>query len=177
MPGFEQYFRQLHVHNNTRNVWFREYWQQKFGCTLTDDDGDDAHRPTKYNRLCRTDNESLAKVPYNEDPKLAFVINSILAVVHGLDKMHKQVCNGSSGLCAEMARMDSSLLMQFLKSSRFTGITGKRRSPSKRSRTSVLLDQVKKCSSTRTAMVQEGMDYIDSGDFRENPCSIVDTTY
>ncbi|CAF4414346.1 unnamed protein product, partial [Adineta steineri] len=68
--------------------------------------------------------ESLRKVPYNEDPKLAFVINSILAVVHGLDKMHKQICNGTSGLCVEMARMNRSLLMHFLQSSRFTGITG-----------------------------------------------------
>ena len=39
--------------------------------------------------------------------------------------MHKQVCHGSPGLCADMARMNSSLLMHFLKSSRFTGITGK----------------------------------------------------
>lgn len=126
MPGFEQYFRQLHVHNNTRNVWFPEYWQQKFACALTDYGVSDVRRPSKkYTRACRPEEESLAKVPYNEDPKLAFVINSILAVVHGLDKMHKQVCNGTVGLCNEMARMNSSLLMQFLKSSRFTGITGR----------------------------------------------------
>ncbi|CAF1645739.1 unnamed protein product, partial [Adineta ricciae] len=124
VPGFEQYFRRLHVHNNTRNVWFREYWQQKFACTLDVDDRYLTSRPTKYTRTCAPERESLAKVPYNEDPKLAFVINSILAVVHGLDKMHKQVCHGSPGLCADMARMNSSLLMHFLKSSRFTGITG-----------------------------------------------------
>ncbi|CAF4108312.1 unnamed protein product [Rotaria socialis] len=123
VPGFEQYFRHLHVYNNTRNVWFPEYWQQKFGCSY------DYHNPystrsSKYSRQCHPENESLARVPYNEDPKLAFVINSILAVVHGLDKMHKQICNGSSGLCAEMARMNTSLLMHFLKSSRFTGVTG-----------------------------------------------------
>ena len=133
VPGFEQYFRQLHVQNNTRNVWFREYWQQKFACTLPDENKkNDLGRPAKDLRPCRTDQESLAKVPYNEDPKLAFVINSILAVVHGLDKMHKQVCNGTNGLCPEMARMDSSLLMQFLKSSRFTGITGNQRSARRR---------------------------------------------
>jgi len=125
VPGFEQYFRQLHVHNNTRNVWFHEYWQQKFGCTLNTRDNNLVRRPNKDTRACRPEDESLAKVPYNEDPKLAFVINSILAVVHGLDKMHKQVCNGTSGLCTEMARMNSSLLMHFLKSSRFTGITGR----------------------------------------------------
>ncbi len=122
VPGFEQYFRRLHVYNNTRNVWFREYWQQKFSCSLIGFDNQ-----TKYSRPCRPERESLAKVPYNEDPKLAFVINSILAVVHGLDKMHKQICNGTNGLCTEMARMNTSLLMQFLKSSRFTGITGRNR--------------------------------------------------
>lgn len=120
VPGFEQYFRRLHVHNNTRNVWFQEYWQHKFGCALPGYD----NRIIKYPRQCRPDRESLAKAPYNEDPKLSFVINSILAVVHGLDKMHKQICNGTSGLCTEMARMNRSLLMSFLKSSRFRGITG-----------------------------------------------------
>jgi hypothetical protein len=113
------------VHNNTRNVWFPEYWQQKFACTLNGYDNNHSSRSNKNNPLCRPERESLAKAPYNEDPKLAFVINSILAVVHGLDKMHKQVCNGTAGLCTEMARMNSSLLMHFLKSSRFTGITGK----------------------------------------------------
>jgi hypothetical protein len=125
VPGFEQYFRQLHVHNNTRNVWFREYWQQKFACTLDSLDNNLVRRPNKYPRICRPESENLANETYNEDPKLAFVINSILAVVHGLDKMHKQICNGTSGLCTEMARMNSSLLMHFLKSSRFTGITGR----------------------------------------------------
>ncbi len=109
------------MYNNTRNVWFREYWQQKFTCSFPDSD----NRLTKYNRQCQPDRENLAKVPYNEDPKLAFVINSILAVVHGLDKMHKQICNGTNGLCTEMAKMNTSLLMHFLKSSRFTGITGR----------------------------------------------------
>ncbi|CAF0831411.1 unnamed protein product [Didymodactylos carnosus] len=118
VPGFEKYFRSLHVHTNKRNVWFQEYWQQKFDCKFKDSDS------SKFNRFCQPDQESLAKVPYNEDPKLAFVINSILAVVHGLDKMHKQVCNGTNGLCRAMARMDSSLLMQYLRSSRFIGITG-----------------------------------------------------
>ncbi|CAF1267885.1 unnamed protein product [Rotaria sordida] len=125
VPGFEQYFRQLHVYNNTRNVWFREYWQQKFSCSLNSFNNNSyISRTNKYSRSCHPENESLAKVPYNEDPKLAFVINSILAVVHGLDKMHKQICNGTNGLCTEMARMNTSLLMHFLKSSRFTGITG-----------------------------------------------------
>lgn len=125
VPGFEQYFRRLHVHNNTRNVWFREYWQQKFDCVLNDTANNFSSRTNKYTRTCVPESESLAKVPYNEDPKLAFVINSILAVVHGLDKMHKQVCNGTSGLCLDMIRMNRSLLMHFLKSSRFTGVTGK----------------------------------------------------
>lgn len=124
VPGFEQYFRQLHVHNNTRNVWFREYWEQKFSCRFQDLNDNITYSSNKYTRSCQPDQENLAKVPYNEDPKLAFVINSILAVVHGLDRMHKNICNGTSGLCAEMARTDSSVLMQYLKSSRFVGITG-----------------------------------------------------
>jgi hypothetical protein len=93
VPGFEQYFRQLHIHNNTRNVWFHEYWQRKFSCKyqLYEPFGKDNRNTTEFNTMCQLHQQSLADVPYNEDPKLAFVINSILAVVHGLDKMHKQV--------------------------------------------------------------------------------------
>ena len=96
VPGFEQYFRRLHVYNNTRNVWFAEYWQHKFDCRLANDNNTNSRKT--YARQCRPEQESLTRVPYNEDPKLAFVINSILAVVHGLDKMHKQVCNTNSSL-------------------------------------------------------------------------------
>ncbi|KHJ85220.1 hypothetical protein OESDEN_15058, partial [Oesophagostomum dentatum] len=32
VPGFRQYYSQLNPENNTVNPWFREFWQQKFGC-------------------------------------------------------------------------------------------------------------------------------------------------
>ena len=114
VPGFEQYFRRLHVYNNTRNVWFREYWQQKFSCLLDgfNDNNQYTSRKNKYTKRCRPEEQSLTEVPYNEDPKLAFVINSILSVVHGLDKMHKQVSNEKSVSIRYCFNMDHRFVME-----------------------------------------------------------------
>jgi len=54
-----------------------------------------------------------------------------------------------------MARMNTSLLMQFLKSSRFTGITGERRELIIRNKENFIF-QVKKYFLMKMVMVREG---------------------
>jgi hypothetical protein len=34
---FDNYFISLDPSNNLRNVWFEEYWQERFKCHLTDE--------------------------------------------------------------------------------------------------------------------------------------------
>lgn len=35
VESFERYYFSLNPINNTKNPWFREFWQQKFKCQLT----------------------------------------------------------------------------------------------------------------------------------------------
>lgn len=61
---------------------------------------------------------------YKQDTKLGFVIDSIYTLAHGLHNMHQDVCDGVPGLCAEMATINGSLLLEYLMAVNFTGVSG-----------------------------------------------------
>jgi hypothetical protein len=85
---------------------------------------------------------------YQQDPKMSYVINSLYAIVHGLDKAHQIVtlhkrlllliffhyyhltiikfCNGTPGLCEKLKKINGSTLLKFIKNSSFFGITGEK---------------------------------------------------
>ena len=50
ISGFDDYYFSLRPDTNTRNPWFREFWQQKFGCYI---DGPDRDR--RYTDPCTGD--------------------------------------------------------------------------------------------------------------------------
>ncbi|VDK47531.1 unnamed protein product [Cylicostephanus goldi] len=87
VPGFRAYYSQLNPENNTINPWFREFWQQKFGCQFAVSKED---KNNENIRIC-TGNEDLDK-EYKEDPKLSQVINSIKVVAYGLKSMYQDRC-------------------------------------------------------------------------------------
>ncbi|XP_049872855.1 metabotropic glutamate receptor 1-like, partial [Pectinophora gossypiella] len=72
---FDTHYHALHPHNNTRNPWFREFWEQKFNCSLED-------QPAVGVRQC-TGSESLA-TGYTQEPKLALVVRGVYALAHAL---------------------------------------------------------------------------------------------
>jgi hypothetical protein len=39
VTDFDDYYFSLNPYTNTRNPWFREFWQHRFNCTLRDDYG------------------------------------------------------------------------------------------------------------------------------------------
>jgi hypothetical protein len=59
---------------------------------------------------------------YQQDPKMSYVINSALAIVNGLDRVHQNYCNGVSGLCEKMKKVNGSQLLKFIKETAFVGI-------------------------------------------------------
>ncbi|KAK5967706.1 hypothetical protein GCK32_009699, partial [Trichostrongylus colubriformis] len=87
VPGFREYYSRLNPENNTMNPWFREFWQQKFGCQFAVSKED---KNNENIRIC-TGNEDLDK-EYKEDPKLSQVINSISVVAFGLKAMYQDRC-------------------------------------------------------------------------------------
>ncbi|ETN78182.1 hypothetical protein NECAME_10502 [Necator americanus] len=109
VPGFRAYYSQLNPENNTVNPWFREFWQQKFGCQFAVSKED---KNNENIRIC-TGNEDLDK-EYKEDPKLSQVINSIRVVAFGLKAMYQDRCRDNSTLCTEMLSRNGTLLYQYL---------------------------------------------------------------
>jgi Receptor family ligand binding region len=71
----------------------------------------------------QTGNEKLTD-RYKQDTKMGFVIDSIYTLAHGLHNMHQDVCDGVAGLCAEMATINGSLLLDYLMEVNFTGVSG-----------------------------------------------------
>ncbi|XGW24761.1 hypothetical protein V3C99_006317 [Haemonchus contortus] len=109
VPGFREYYSRLNPENNTMNPWFREFWQQKFGCQFAVSKED---KNNENIRIC-TGNEDLDK-EYKEDPKLSQVINSISVVAFGLKAMYQDRCRDNSTLCTEMLSRNGTLLYQYL---------------------------------------------------------------
>ncbi|PIO71093.1 ligand-binding protein, receptor family [Teladorsagia circumcincta] len=109
VPGFREYYSRLNPENNTMNPWFREFWQQKFGCQFAVSKED---KNNENIRIC-TGNEDLDR-EYKEDPKLSQVINSISVVAFGLKAMYQDRCRDNSTLCTEMLSRNGTLLYQYL---------------------------------------------------------------
>lgn len=84
---FVSYFRNLHPYNNSRNPWFREFWEQKFRCSF--------HSPdcSRY---------SLKTGKFEAESKITFVVNAVYAMAHSLHNMHRTLCPNSTKLCDAM---------------------------------------------------------------------------
>ncbi|CAK9294580.1 unnamed protein product [Gordionus sp. m RMFG-2023] len=111
VKDFDPYYFSLKPGSNTRNVWFKELWEFKFSCSLTE-----------TQNKC-SENLSLIQ-DYKQDTKLAFVINAVYTIAHGLSQMHKIECGGLPGLCPVMKPINGSLLLEYLLNVTFKGVNG-----------------------------------------------------
>uniref|UniRef100_A0A8C3ENP0 Glutamate metabotropic receptor 2 n=1 Tax=Corvus moneduloides TaxID=1196302 RepID=A0A8C3ENP0_CORMO len=84
---FASYFRNLHPYNNSRNPWFREFWEQKFRCSFHTQDC------SRY---------SLKTGKFEPESKITFVVNAVYAMAHSLHNMHRTLCPNSTKLCDAM---------------------------------------------------------------------------
>ncbi|XP_074540813.1 metabotropic glutamate receptor 1 isoform X2 [Halichoeres trimaculatus] len=118
VKSFDDYYLKLRLDTNTRNPWFAEFWQYRFQCRLPGHPQENKN----YKKVC-TGNESLHE-NYVQDSKMGFVINAIYAMAHGLHDMHKELCQGKTGLCEAMDPIDGSKLLDYLLKTSFRGVSG-----------------------------------------------------
>ncbi|KAK3708856.1 hypothetical protein QZH41_016278, partial [Actinostola sp. cb2023] len=91
LKPFYDHFFNLTPNDNTRNPWFREYWQNHFRCRLGNTS------VSGFKTRCYG-NESYDSYR-NYDSKVSFVIDAIAAFGHALNNLHQDVCGGKPGLC------------------------------------------------------------------------------
>uniref|UniRef100_A0AAV2M446 Metabotropic glutamate receptor 2 n=1 Tax=Knipowitschia caucasica TaxID=637954 RepID=A0AAV2M446_KNICA len=84
IPQFNKYFTNLHPYNNTRNPWFREFWENQFQCSLQD---------------LGCGRHSLRDVPFQPESKIMFVVNAVFAMAHALHHMRQSLCPNSTKVC------------------------------------------------------------------------------
>lgn len=97
LKPFYEYFAKLNPVNNTRNPWFREYWE------------------TRVNQVSVLD---------RFDAKVPFVIDAVFSFAYALHNMHRNVCGAVQGLCSELRNLDRSKLLFYLRNVSFNGTTG-----------------------------------------------------
>lgn len=115
LKPFYDYFSKLSPLNNSRNPWFKEYWEKRFDCKL----GNESSLSYRCN-----DSEDQASVLQRFDAKVPFVIDAVLSFAHALHNLHRNVCGEASGVCPEMKKLDRTALLWYLRNVPFNGTTG-----------------------------------------------------
>ncbi|GIZ04840.1 metabotropic glutamate receptor 2 [Caerostris extrusa] len=110
---FKQYFSSLNPRNNSRNPWFRDYWEQVFKCR---------------GATCDLAPQNLAEMSLMQDAGVSKVVNSVLSVGVGLEALRQNLCPGlDRGLCPAMTEDPRirDLLFNLTKETSFAGADGK----------------------------------------------------
>ncbi|XP_014390348.1 PREDICTED: metabotropic glutamate receptor 3 isoform X1 [Myotis brandtii] len=98
---FDRYFQSLNPYNNHRNPWFRDFWEQKFQCSLQNKSNH--RRPCDKHLAINSSN-------YEQESKIMFVVNAVYAMAHALHKMQRTLCPNTTKLCDAMKILDGKKL-------------------------------------------------------------------
>ncbi|XP_028305418.1 metabotropic glutamate receptor 3 isoform X2 [Gouania willdenowi] len=111
---FNNYFLSLNPYKNHRNPWFKEFWEQRFQCSLGL--GETPHHP-----LCDP-NLTMDKSSFEPESKIMFVVNAVYAMAFALHNMQRSLCSGTNQLCESMKALDGrKLYRDYILNVSFTG--------------------------------------------------------
>ncbi|XP_060679375.1 metabotropic glutamate receptor 6-like isoform X2 [Hemiscyllium ocellatum] len=120
IEGFDEYFTSRTLQNNRRNIWFAEFWEDDFACTLTIPQG----RHHRGVNKCTGQEQIGLDSAYEQEGKVQFVIDAVYAMAHALHNLQRDVCAGATGLCANMDAIDGKTLLEYIRAVNFNGSAG-----------------------------------------------------
>ena len=80
---FREYFLSLKPKNNTRNIWFKEFWEQTFDCSF---------KKRSDKKTCTGDEELIDGVGYFKDTPVLNVINAVYSYAYAFKKVIWHEC-------------------------------------------------------------------------------------
>ncbi|KAK0162675.1 hypothetical protein PV327_006432 [Microctonus hyperodae] len=126
IPAFSKHYTSLKPSNASENIWFNEFWEDKFDCIVPEQFKNNTNYITSHmkmifnsSRKFCTGNESLA-TDYQEQRKIGFVMKAVWAMAHALHNMLQEICGiNYSGVCYKILPFDHSKLLSHLKNLSF----------------------------------------------------------
>ncbi|KAM8893149.1 metabotropic glutamate receptor 3 isoform 2-T3 [Spinachia spinachia] len=110
LPEFNRYFLNLNPVKNHRNPWYREFWEQRFQCSLGGGGAAGGGGPgvgLGGTALPPCDMDlSLDKNNFEPESKIMFVVNAVYAMAHALHYMQRSLCFNTTKLCDSMKALD-----------------------------------------------------------------------
>ncbi|XP_069165254.1 LOW QUALITY PROTEIN: metabotropic glutamate receptor-like [Procambarus clarkii] len=116
VKGFDTYMANLSPETNTRNPWFKEYWETFFGCKLG---------PPGTDLACPTSRRITTEAGYQQDPKVQFVVDAVYSFAYALSNLQQSKCPGVTHVCESMNKFDGGdFYREYLLNVSFTGVVG-----------------------------------------------------
>lgn len=118
VPEFNRYFLDLNPAKNHRNPWYREFWEQRFQCSLGGAGGGAGETALPP---CDKD-LSMDEDTFEPESKIMFVVNAVYAMAAALHNMQRSLCFNTTRLCDGMKALDGRRLYRdYILNVSFTG--------------------------------------------------------
>ncbi|XP_072038788.1 metabotropic glutamate receptor 8-like [Amphiura filiformis] len=126
--GFDEYFTSLKPkpNNGSSPKWFQQYWEKTFHCLFETNDRlqlASDHISDVPSSIC-TGKEVHTNITYEQEGKIAFVVDATYTLAHALDRLQKHICNGSEGICPEFHTLRGEQYLDYIKNTTFRGSSG-----------------------------------------------------
>ena len=111
LTAFKNHFYQLKPQNNSRNPWFREFWERHFNCSISKEvDGE-------------CSGLSLNFINSPVDNRVASAMDAVYVFAHALNAILKERCSANT-FCERMRNVSGKELLKEIRNVSFVGESG-----------------------------------------------------